>query len=322
MAILGPKLFTSYMAAPISRLSMLSAWESYKKIFKSTTNVPFDCRLDFLDEPEFENEDLKRIVSSFLDDSFGPVMELGARAFMIKIPPSFVQSFFRMSLNKLVKCLHEQTAKVIESSQPPVSCLLLAGGFSESPYLQEVLEETFESQVIISHSAGSIIQTGAVMYGLAPDTITSRIMRYTFGYRCAKTLDGFRSKHGAIDIPEKHKFDHKETKVKHVNSCFVKFIEKGETAIFSDTISHKIQTLYESQSEVTIDIFCTAKTTVPIFVCEPLVKKIGTFVVDVGNQASKKEISLLFRFGSTSLEVTGIAASTGEVFKIDCIMPN
>lgn len=319
-AILGPELFESYMAAPVQRLSMLSAWESYKKTFKLATSAPFDCRLDFLEEPDHEDVDLRRIVSTFSDESFGPTTDLSARAYVIKIPVSFVQLFFKVSLTKIVEHLREQSAKVAASSQPPVNCILLAGGFSESPYLQEVIEDAFESQIVISHSAGSNIQTGAVMYGLAPDTITSRVMRYTFGYAISSKLDRFRSDHGALSIPEEYTFYHEETGEEYVHSGFCKFVEKGETVNFSNDISCGVQALYKSHNQVSIKIYYTAKSTVPIFVDEPLVKRIGTFTVEVGD-TKNKNVSLNFRFGSTSLEVTATAASTGEEIKVDLAMP-
>ena len=321
MVLFGPKLFEAYMAAAVPRLSMLSAWESYKKTFKSVTSTPFDCRLEFLEDQEV---DLKNVVGTFSDHSFGPVADLAARTYVIKIPVSFVKSFFRVPLEKIVKHLLVQTARVVEAKQPFVEFILLAGGFSESPYLQEVIGDAFASQVIISHNAGSLIQTGAVMYGLTPETITSRIMRCTFGYRVAEKFATFRFLNGTISIADKNTFDHKETGDKYITR-FIKFVEKGETVSFSDEISHSISPLYDSQRECTIDIYYTAKTTVPIFVDEPLVKKIGTFVVDMGvhgeNKSPSRHAFLTFRFGLTSLEVTAVAALTGEEFIIELVLP-
>ena len=105
-ALLGPKLFRSYKAAAVQRMAMLGAWESYKKTFNSTTELVFDCRLDFLDEDAFEDTNLKELVSAFSDDTFGPVRELTARSYMVKIPISFVKVFFDVALTKIIQISH------------------------------------------------------------------------------------------------------------------------------------------------------------------------------------------------------------------------
>lgn len=320
--LLGTKLFNSFKAAAVPRLSMLSAWESYKKMFSSTTVLPFDCRLDFLDEQEFGNVNLRNMVGEFSNNTFGPIGDLAARAFVVKVPPSFVRSFFDVSTKKIVEHLRVQSDKVVEEGNPAVTSILLAGGFSESPYLQEMISGAFTEQVIISHNSGSLIQTGAVMYGLAPETITSRIMRYTFGCGVSRSLKNFSSDHQDLVPDDKYVFLHKEKQVDYVKNCFEQFVEKGETVNFSDEITRSLIPLYESSSNITIDIYYTAKTMVPCFVDEPLVKKIGTLVVNTGDyRKGKREVSIAFRFGLSSFEVAATAELTGEVFKTELNVP-
>ena len=172
-------------------------------------------------------------------------------------------------------------------------------------------------QVIISHKAGSLIQRGAVMYGLQPETITSRVMRYTYGISIMKPLtclpkqkreliDGTQFKIRLVDGDE------------YAQDCFLLFVEKGSTVALDDDITEFVVPSCQSEPVVSINIYCTAKSTMPFFTTEPLVKCIGTLDIQTGDVAistSKRGVNVTFMFGSTSLKVSAKAVLTGEVVK-------
>ncbi|CAB5381563.1 unnamed protein product [Rhizophagus irregularis] len=68
------------------------------------------------------------------------------------------------------------------------------GGFSESPYLLRRVKETFKYRVPITAAPAipiAAIVRGAIMYGLNPNIIRDRILKWTYGIGvCRKWVDG------------------------------------------------------------------------------------------------------------------------------------
>lgn len=63
-----------------------------------------------------------------------------------------------------------------------VSSILLVGGFAESLMLQTAIREAFMNKnVIIPKEAGLAVLKGAVLCGHAPEKISGRVCRYTYG---------------------------------------------------------------------------------------------------------------------------------------------
>lgn len=319
--LLGPKLYNAFRSSEIARMSMMSAWELYKKTFKSSSELPFDCRLDFLDDMETDGVSLKLLVSKFKsvkNERWGSACDkLASRSYVVIVPPALVKKFFDVPMKYIVEHIGAQGLVSSDSKKcKPLKYIVLAGGFSESPYLQEVVGAAFpEIQLIASHNSGSRIQTGAVMFGLIPETITSRIMRGTFGYDVCIKREHFKGN------CQGRTFVHEENQVEYVMSCFRVFVEKGKTVSFAEEICQSVFPMYESQTETSVNIYYTAKTSIPLFCDDAGVKKIGSFAVKVRKASSScqkvdRAVNMTFRFGLTSLEVSAKAVGTGDVANI------
>ncbi|KAL3878539.1 hypothetical protein ACJMK2_030879 [Sinanodonta woodiana] len=63
-----------------------------------------------------------------------------------------------------------------------VTTILMVGGYSESPILQDFVKTNFkQKRIIIPADPGLVVLKGAVVFGHNPDSITERICRYTYG---------------------------------------------------------------------------------------------------------------------------------------------
>lgn len=76
------------------------------------------------------------------------------------------KELFREPVNMLVERLQQLMA---EDNLSDVSTLLMVGGFSESPFMQEAIMKAFpDKRVIVPEEAGLAVLKGAVMFGHEP----------------------------------------------------------------------------------------------------------------------------------------------------------
>ena len=179
-----------------------------------------------------------------------------------------------------------------------ISLILLVGGFSESPFVQQEIKSALGSvgvKVMVPHQAGLAVLNGAVIYGRAPETITTRVLRYTYGVKVEKD---FRE---GVD-PENLRNPHNRKKC--INR-FSPFIKEGESVKRGHLVPQVYTTTSPFQPEMSVRIY-TAKGSVPDYVTDSM-KPLGTLRVPVPNPSDKtRKLGVIFRFGSTSLGIIAI----------------
>ncbi|XP_052764064.1 heat shock 70 kDa protein 12A-like [Mya arenaria] len=71
-----------------------------------------------------------------------------------------------------------------------ISTLMLAGGFSESPYLREKLVSAFPKlQIIVPDEPSLAVVKGALLMGLEPKNVIQRRAQYSYGFDVSETFD-------------------------------------------------------------------------------------------------------------------------------------
>ncbi|XP_060571732.1 heat shock 70 kDa protein 12A-like [Ruditapes philippinarum] len=97
----------------------------------------------------------------------------------IKFDPFLFKKLFDGSLTKTIQHT-ESLIKKLTVQQ--IKAILMVGGFSESPMLQERVKSCFRGiDVIIPAEASSSILRGALIFGHSPTSISERVLRYTYG---------------------------------------------------------------------------------------------------------------------------------------------
>ena len=111
----------------------------------------------------------------------------------IKLNDKVAKSLIEQVAENIMKYMEECFRDVI--TQHNLSLILMVGGFSESPYIQQCIRERFEGQnnvkCLIPCEAGLAVLKGAVIFGRQPESITSRqvhnseslYMRVSNGYQ-------------------------------------------------------------------------------------------------------------------------------------------
>ena len=100
-------------------------------------------------------------------------------------------SFFKSLFDDTIQQIRNHIIDILKKPEATdVSRLLLVGGFSESPLIQDAIKKEFPHlRVIVPEEAGMVVLKGAVIYGHKPDSISSRIMRYSYGVRITPDFD-------------------------------------------------------------------------------------------------------------------------------------
>lgn len=183
--------------------------------------------------------------------------------------------------------------RLLLSQKHHVSSILLVGGFAESSVVRDSVKSHFEKRLRISSpsSSSSAILRGAVMFGMDPSVISSRICPYTYGFNMQKRFD--REIH-----PTNRKviIDGKE----FVKNAFDKHLEKGQTTYMNIPVKEHPYRVKLHQRSIAWNIY-QSKDKYPIFCDELGCKHVGKIRLDVPYQ---------FPLGKTSLKVGLICLGT------------
>ncbi|WAR12107.1 HS12B-like protein [Mya arenaria] len=119
-----------------------------------------------------------------------------------------------------------------------IHTILMFGGFSESKYVQERIENEIPGvRLVIPTDPSLAVLKGAVLYGKTPRAITERIARFSYGFSVGRPFEE------GID-PEELKYT--KNGKKYCGSIFEKLITKGQILkqgqIFSDKINYFLDT--------------------------------------------------------------------------------
>ena len=95
----------------------------------------------------------------------------------IRISSTVFESFFDTSITNILG-----KASDIREKLPDISSILVVGGFAECRILTERLRERFINHTILVPDNPSVaVLKGAVMFGINPTAIRTRVCRYTYG---------------------------------------------------------------------------------------------------------------------------------------------
>ena len=189
-----------------------------------------------------------------------------------------------------------------------VPTILMVGGFSESPMLQEIVQNALpDKQVIIPADAGLAVLKGAVIYGHDPSVIQERRCRYTYGVETS-----FPFKEGVDPIDKKFTNDNGK------DFCSNKFdihVRIGEAASSKENQAWESYSVVRSdQTEVTFKFFATEDKE-PNFTTDPRCKEIGKLTVDVPGSGMGRSVKVRMIFGDTELHAEAIVEQTNQKTK-------
>lgn len=186
-----------------------------------------------------------------------------------------------------------------QDSEHRISAILMVGGFSTSNIIVDAVRQAFPHlRVVVPPEPDLAVVKGAVLYGHAPLTISSRVCKYTYGV--AIYVD-FNDK---IHPPEKRvqidEDDHKEVLCKDV---FSQFIGVGESVSVNGSVD-KIYDVTKPHAPMSLQIFATPEKS-PLFTTDKYCEMLGTITINPPQDGWKKgaKIKVSMKFGGAEFEV-------------------
>ena len=209
-------------------------------------------------------------------------------------------SFFKPLFDNIIKKVAELLSQAKEKEGYSAKFIFMVGGFSESPFLKSEIKKKFESQEITvlapKRPQVSVIR-GAVMFGLNPRLITSRIAKMTYGINTLTTFN-----------PERHP-ENKKVVIEGEDFCedvFDVFVRKNQSVGIDEKHTKIYCPVRSRQTVMRIIFFCTDAVDVE-FVDEPGVKKLGELSIDIGKAfqtVEDKTVKVTLMFGDTSIKAS------------------
>ncbi|KAH3714807.1 hypothetical protein DPMN_057508 [Dreissena polymorpha] len=190
-----------------------------------------------------------------------------------KFDAKLLQGCFRKATDKIVS--HMKGIFEKEPCGKKISMILMVGGFSESPFVHDVIKDAFGNKaglsILIPNDAGISVVQGAVVYGRQPKTITSRILRFTYGVKVSPEF--VQGKHD----PKRHTV---LDGVERCDGCFFKFIDIGTTVEIGHKVTEKYKNTVANSTLVTVEVFTADETnSSPTYVDEHGCRSIGSLDV-------------------------------------------
>jgi len=217
------------------------------------------------------------------------------------IAVDLVKTIFDETVNKIVKVTESLLDKVDR-----IDNVIMVGGFSESPYLREVMKEKLDNLMIPLEEPSGAVLKGAVIFGHAPGAIDSRICQYTYGIA---RMEKFKEYH-----PERKKvvIDGKP----HCDDIFDKHIEIGTKVSVDLQDEAKELQYYPSSPDMrhaVLEVYASTEQD-PKFTTDDRCHFVGLVKLDIdpkGDYWSKIMVKMLF--GGTELLIQAREVKTNKI---------
>ncbi|KAH3825516.1 heat shock 70 kDa protein 12B-like [Dreissena polymorpha] len=283
-------------------LDLMRDFEVKKRATDLTTDRKVTLRLaiELLEVLEANN---RQIMTQFMQ-TFKHASKIALVSGKLRLNFEIFRSFFVDAVDNILQHL---SSLLLKPETSGVGTILMVGGFSESPLLQEAIQNKFPAmKIIVPQEAGLAVLKGAVIFGHCPTSIKSRVSKYTYGTDCTVPFD------------ETHHPLEKRILCDSGYRCddiFDVLVRAGQTLVVGEkqhAAEYDNSSVY--QSGIEFNMFYTAKTDVK-FITDDGCKKVGSFNVPISGTGLGRSVIVRVMFGGTELEIECEEKSTGRITK-------
>ena len=222
----------------------------------------------------------------------------------IKISFSKLKEFFKESVDKIV----QDISALLHTPELHIEDILLVGGYASSRILQDEVEKQFGGQcrILCPVDAQLAVAKGAVLFGVNPKIVASRVSALTYGIAEARLFDR------AIHRVEKRRKT-KEEEYVYCADLFHRFVQKGQSVVCDQAEEYMFGTVDSDQTAMNFRFFSTEKPDA-MYVDEPGMKQIGQFVVNMPDirEGRNRLVKLEVSFGLTEIQATATDMTSNE----------
>ncbi|XP_052780579.1 heat shock 70 kDa protein 12B-like [Mya arenaria] len=225
----------------------------------------------------------------------------------------------RVDVDIVIKLFSEPVTSILnhvstlleESAVRGCNTIVMVGGFSESPILQERVQKHFSGMsVIVPNEAGLAVLKSAVIFGHSPTNIAQRVCKFTYWYDTTHIYSDTCS----------HSTGRRETNENGDIRCYdifkiqakvgekVKFYEEGPESIVSP--------ISASQNAIGFEIYASLNPK-PSHTTEKGCSEIGYLEIPINDTSLGKgrKFGVRFIFGGTEIEVKVEDKADKQVFR-------
>jgi len=217
----------------------------------------------------------------------------------LELSEAEMKSIFDPIVDRILKLTEEQ----YQASARRPTKLLLVGGFAGSPYLQQRVKAAFGGRVeavVVPPTPGAAVVKGAVIYGLNPRVVASRIARRTYGTDVAVPFAP--SSHN-----EKHKYYDKEEEDFWAKQVFSVYVQAGIHVSYDQVVTKSFRVGSSDQAGMIVRFFSCPHPN-PVHVDEPGVREEGVVRVQVPGTGRQRSVKVVMKFGRAQIQ----ASATNE----------
>lgn len=223
----------------------------------------------------------------------------------LKLDIEIAKGFFTPVVNDII----QHVKAILSQSQcSGVKLILMVGGFAESSMVISAVEAGFpDCRFVIPQDSETVVLSGAVIYGHFPGTISSRVVRYTYGVSYMVEFE--TGKH-----PESKKVE-KDGEVTKCKELFEIFVKVGTPVKTGEVISKVYNPARNDSKRLVIKVFASSRKD-PEFVTDDGCWCLGKLVVDLPDTSNNADLDIEERmvFGETELRVDAVEPISGKTF--------
>lgn len=290
----GPVMNTIRKKFTSAYMDLFREFETVKRNVKSSSTGKINLTVPFVVLDQVCKEQLKEDFPSALQSSTiaDKLSHIGDK---VRFEAEFMKSLFKPTIDNILMHVSDILKKPEASD---TSILLLVGGFSESPLVQDAIRKEFpRKRVIVPEDSGLAVLKGAVLFGHRPDFITSRVSRFTYGVKLSPEFD--KNKHDMRRM----------AKIGGVDRCidvFGDFMKADTSMIAGEKVLQIYNTTAPFQSQMGLSVYVTTDSD-PKYVDDDGSTLLGELNVTVPNpSADEHQLAAEFHFGNTELHVTAV----------------
>ncbi|KAK2544204.1 heat shock protein 12A-like protein [Columba livia] len=243
----------------------------------------------------------KKDISHFFKNAKGAVWCDG----MIMITYEKMKSFFDYSIKNIICALRE----ILDKPEiAKVKYILLVGGFASSVILRDAISQAFGEKyhIFCPLEVQVAVAKGAVLFGVNPDIVASRVSAWTYGLAVTQEFDAtihdFRKKRVSKADGYTYSVD-----------IFKKLVGIGDTVNINEVAHYYFHPTEPDQTSVHFSFHGTEKQDA-LYVDEEEIERLGSCIVPMPDTTLGKKLKLKLdiKFGLTEFKATCTDVTSNE----------
>ena len=229
---------------------------------------------------------------------------------IIELPYKIVYNYIKSQANLIYKTIKDIIDKN-ESKKIKINTIIFVGGYCSNEILMNFLKKNLENK--ISHFLRPskpllAVMEGAVLFGIDPNIIDTRIAKFTIGMGTRKEWN--EKLHSKSGVKVYDEID----KIWRCEDCFDKFIEIHQKLQLGETIIHSFKMC---GPRFALLYFYESFHRDPIFVFDQGVGKIGECELDAEENypPGERSFNVIMKFGGTFIDVKAKHKKSGKEAK-------